>query len=242
MNQSIALKSAMTITTSRGNWIHESAWEADHVAFALNCSCFSGTNLERSIWVSKGGRGRPTPLGTGYHQSGRWIFETKDSKEFVAAMSFQWEDGLFSCAWMHFYDSGQYLTGERNPALWLIEALVQRLSPDMLALHGDSSFDSLAEIGERKSIAVPVGDTIIMTAIMRIAGEDWKQYSNLGAVRKDLDWIRRQVARENREQEFARKPRKAPFLVRLLLSMNPMRRRRREKSVHPIDRLKNRLA
>lgn len=241
MSQSISLKAAMTITTGSGLWVHESAWESNHAAFAENCSCFSVSPLQRRAWVSAGGRGRPAPLGTGFTQCGRWVFQKKDTKDIIAAVSLEWDESLFTIAWFDFEDRQSILTGDTNPALWLIEAIVQRLVPDAVTIHGSSVVEALKELGERKTIAIPHAEHLKKDVILRFDREAWKTYPGTAIVRKELDWVRKQVARENRVEEFARKPQKRPWLLRVLLAMSPMRRRRSGKMVHPIDRLKTRL-
>ena len=228
--------------TSTGRWLHESAWDSDHTAFAENCSCFSASPLQRRSWVSTGGRGKPAPLGTGFLQSGRWVFQTKESKEIIAAASLEWDESLFTVAWIYFEDPKEQLTREKNPALWLIDALVQRLGPDAVNIHGKTIVDSLKDLGEIKTIAVPTSEKVSTEVVLRFDRESWKNYPGVAEVRKELDWVRKQVARETRAQEFARKPEKRPWLFRILVAMSPMRGRRSSKMVHPIDRLKRKLA
>lgn len=251
MTQIISLKASMTITCPQGKWIHESAWTPEHSAFAAKCPCFSGTSLHRLTWISYGGRDRPKPLGTGYFQAGRWIFarhpeaqRTEGSESMVAAASLQWEDGLFTSAWIFFSDTdGGTLTGEANPAFWLVEAIVQRLVPDMFVLHGSPWISSLREFGEMKVISIPnpAQTDFDKVTIVKLDREAWQNFPGSTMPHKDLDWIKRQVARENRQQQFASQTPKRPFLLRILLALSPMRRARSSKMVHPIDRLKRYL-
>lgn len=232
----------MTITTSTGLWIHESAWEEDHAAFAENCSCFSVSQLQRRSWVSTGGRGQPAPLGTGFISCGRWIFQKKDTKELLAAASLEWDESLFTMAWLDFEDPQSLLRGETNPALWLIEAIVQRLRPDAVHIHGPTVVEALKELGEQKTIVVPTPTRFVKDVILRFDREAWQNYPGIAEVRKELDWVRKQVAREHRIEEFARRPQKRPWLFRILLALSPMRGRRSSKMIHPIDRIKRKLA
>lgn len=235
----------MTITSPHGNWIHESSWDPEHAAFAAKCPCFSGSDLQRLTWASKGGRGRPTPLGTSYWQAGRWLLQNPTTHDFLAAASLQWEAGLFNNAWLFFSDmGGAAFAGETNPAFWLVEAIFQRLTPDVMTLHGSSWIHALQDIGELKTVAAPNQELsgFEKTTIVRIDRMAWLNFPAAAACRKELDWIRRQVARENRDQEFAARPSKRPFLLRILLALSPMRGRRSSKMVHPIDRLKRHLA
>lgn len=241
MTQSISLKVAMTITANNCQWVHESAWQPRHVAFAENCSCFSRLPLQGRSWFSTGSRGKNPVQSTGFFQSGRWVLERTEDQEIIAALSFEWEEGLYDCAWLHFYDRANHLSGEMNPALWIIEAIVQRVSPDSLVIHGKSIQSSLPGIGETKIVVVPTNVGFFKEAILRIDRESWKTYPAANVARKQLDWIRRQAARENRDQEFAKKPEKRPLLFRILMALSPRRRRRSSKMVHPLDRMRSRL-
>lgn len=232
----------MTITTATGSWVHESAWQAEHSAFAENCSCFSLSRIQRRSWVPAGGRGKPSPLGTRFIQSGRWVLQIKETKDIIAAASLEWDESLFTVAWLYFEDRDAQLTGEANPAFWLIEAVVQRLGPDAVNIHGAALVESLKELGEQKLIAIPTSFGFTKECILKMDRESWKNFSGAATMRRELDWIRKQAARENRVQEFAQREQRRPWLFRILVALSPMRSRRSSKMIHPIDRLKRKLA
>lgn len=235
-------KAAMTLTGPNWRWLHEEAWDDYHRVFASECVCFFFVGPHRNSWLSPGGRRLPPHLNCGYQRAGRWLLESTEDKSLHMGAQLQWEDGIFSRAWLAISESGGAIDfdDEKHPLNWLVDALYNRLRPDLLTLSGDIPYHFQNSFELTKIIAPRAQDLKHQESVLKIEPDKWKSWPLAHLARQELSWVRRRVEREEKEEARLATPKKRPFLIRLLVAMSPIRRMRREKMIHPLTRYRNR--
>lgn len=235
----IPSKAAMIITSAGWRWVHESAWEDQHLAFAEKCPCFSNFGLLKMTWTKQTGTAKKPAATTGFFRAGRWILERTTDHALLAAAQLQWEISVFERGWLFISEiEPQMLQSLPEPPLyWLLEALINRLCPDLLTLAGDIP-SALRLITSPKLVTSFTATREVKTSVplMELTVEAWHNFESAQGARTELSWVRKRTEREKREEKAAAAPRKRPFLLRILISLSPMRRPSREKMIHPITR------
>lgn len=249
----ISSKVSLNLTTGPWRWLHESTWEDYHLIFASKCPCFSNDGVHRSRVCAMSKPSKNDILPGGFHPAGKWILENKDTKTLVMAANLQWEDAAFQSAWIAFSQSKDQIMEceeERNPIHWLLETLLQLLRPDVVTLSGDlPPFYWLKFSDHKQRIAVPEkfpqggfrGGILAGASILKLDLETWNNADFLSVARQELGWVKKRAERAQKELQLSNSPKQRPFLLRFLLALSPVRRRRREKMIHPLHRYRSRL-
>jgi hypothetical protein len=240
----IPSKIALSLTGSSWKWLHEESWTDEHRNFASKCSCFYNIGPQKTVWLSVGGKGRPMAAVAGFSRAGRWILEEQAKggnlppQRLLGAAQIQWEDAIFTTAWISLsMKMPEDNPPTENPVNWLIETIIQRLSPDCITVSGDIPQDYFEHFTVLKGLDPDPGKfSLSPIAIVRISCDDWDSYPTAASAKRDLGWVKKRTEREQKEAARLKQPRKSPLLIRVLSALSPMRRSRRESMIHPLTK------
>jgi hypothetical protein len=242
----ISSKAAMSLACQDKLWLHEEAWEVEHIEFAANCQIFENTGPFKETWNPSPAQIARFRLFDHISTKARWLLVDRSNKKNIfGAARLQWQQFNFRNAFVTIkFKDGCILSDDQNhPLHWLIEAIFARLCPDQLTLFGSYSSNYKHQFNN-KAIHIPTRSfdmtrrSLSEATVIELDQESWLSFSMNTLARTNLDWI----TKSNRRQEaIANQPKKEkPFIIRLLTSFSSMRRKKapRRKTVHPIDRYK----